>query len=168
MNTNTNTTQPPGRRLVGGQHGWSTDESTLYVKAWTRIPTVTTFSGGGASAQAGVEGMEGARIMRHLETREFQSCLHERDMGAGCSTSIFKKPSSIHVVARHRSRLRMYLSSLAPHVSSNGPNAAVARCYGHSGSCWLLQSALFLELSHSVPHSCALTIGMESTQFRTC
>jgi nuclear pore complex protein Nup155 len=93
---------------------------------------VITFPGGGASAQAGVGGMEGARAILKQEDRQ-------RNL-QGAQTIL--KPVSIHVIAPTESSrltllavteggLRFFLSSLSPHVLSNGPNAAVPGRFGN-------------------------------------
>jgi nuclear pore complex protein Nup155 len=147
---NTNTTQPPDVRLAAVMDGPRT--ARLYLEAVSRgqgFPPSNsshtmgniTFPGGGASAQAGVGGMEGARAILKLE--DFRRVRTNGSTSAGSSTTSILKPFSIHVVApTESSRLtlvavteggvRLYLSSLAPHVLSNGPNAVVAGRYGDS------------------------------------
>lgn len=91
---------------------------------------VISFPGGGAAAQAGVGGMEGARsILKASDLRGMN--------GKSSKVGSILKPVSIHVITPTESQrltlvavtsggLRLFISSLAPSVLSSGPNAATA------------------------------------------
>jgi nuclear pore complex protein Nup155 len=108
----------------------------LYLEAVSRgqmLPPSTSisFPGGGASAQAGVGGMEGARaILKLADLRSRKSTNNARSEGED-----ILRPVSIHIVPRSESSrltlvavtaggLRLYLSSLAPQVLTSGPSGA--------------------------------------------
>jgi nuclear pore complex protein Nup155 len=100
-----------------------------------------TFPGGGIAAQAGVGGMEGARtILKHEDINRQQSGSSNGNKSRPNVGSMLK-PTSIHVIAPTESSrltllavteggLRYYLSSLTPHVISNGADAVMAGRYG--------------------------------------
>jgi nuclear pore complex protein Nup155 len=90
-----------------------------------------SFPGGGASAQAGVGGMEGARaILKLADLRSRKSAPNAKSEGED-----ILRPATIHIVPRTESSrltlvavtaggLRIYLSSLAPQVLTSGPSGA--------------------------------------------
>lgn len=93
-----------------------------------------TFPGGGASAQAGVGGMDGARAILKLAGGPANA-----RPGTSSSDDVLK-PVSIHVVSPTESNritlvavtaggLRLYISSLVPSVINNGPDALAAPRY---------------------------------------
>jgi len=99
-----------------------------------RTMGLITFPGGGASAQAGVGGMDGARTILKLAGGS-ANARSDRNR----SDDILK-PVSIHVVSPTESNritlvavtaggLRLYLSSLVPSVINNGPDALAAPRY---------------------------------------
>ena len=88
------------------------------------------FPGGGSSAQSGVGGMDGARLILKLADNSMQSS-GGRGQTVKQQTNILT-PTSIHVISRHESSrltliavtaggLRYYLSSLSPSVLNSGP-----------------------------------------------
>ena len=91
------------------------------------------FPGGGSSAQSGVGGMDGARLILKLADNSMQSNGRARDQTVKEQTNILT-PTSIHVISRQESSrltliavtsggLRYYLSSLSPSVLNSGPGA---------------------------------------------
>jgi nuclear pore complex protein Nup155 len=102
---------------------------------------IITFPGGGASAQAGVGGMDGARTILKLadatsDSRRNYQQQQQRRGGGGRQNDHLNNilaPVALHVVPRRESArltlvavtaggLRYYISSLAPSVLSNGPS----------------------------------------------
>ena len=142
LNTSTISTQDETVNLAAAMDGVGT--TRLYLESVARnqgFPPTShnrtigfiTFPGGGASAQAGVGGMDGARAILKIA----DSKANER---AGIRPNDILKPISIHVVSPTESNritlvavtkggLRLYLSSLLPGVIANGPEAVAPPRY---------------------------------------